>query len=163
MIKLNEATPSGFDGAPTTGLYERLTAVHNFPMPTQSSLGSQDIVAFVATRDTNRAKAFYGDILGLRFVSEDRFAVVFDANGTMLRVTAVPDLTPATYTVLGWRVTDIAATVEELLQAGVRFERYGGMNQDSLGIWTSPSGARVVWFKDPDGNTLSVTEFLRQE
>ena len=130
-------------------------------MAVKSVLGSQPLVAFVATTDPARAKAFYGDVLGLRLVSEELpFALVFDAHGTMLRVTVVKELTPAKHTVLGWSVADIAATVRELHEAGARFETYNGMpNQDRQGIWTSPSGARVAWFKDPDGNTLSVTQF----
>ncbi len=106
-----------------------------------------------------RAGAFYGGVLGLRLVSQDSFAAVFDANGIMLRVSAVADLTPAPYTVLGWQVGDIAAAVEELTRSGVVFERYEGMSQDAQAIWVSPGGARIAWFKDPDGNTLSVTEF----
>jgi catechol 2,3-dioxygenase-like lactoylglutathione lyase family enzyme len=124
-----------------------------------SILGAQKLVAFVATRDAGRAKVFYRDILGLRLVSEDPFAVVFDANGTMVRVTPVPELAPAGYTVLGWEVRDIMRTAKDLQEAQVRFERYPGMQHDALGIWKSPGGARVAWFKDPDGNTLSIAQF----
>jgi|SRR5579871_2094203 len=124
-----------------------------------SVLGSQKIVAFVGTSEPERAKAFYRDILGLRLESEDQFAVVFDANGTMLRVSIVPEMTPAKHTVLGWEVADIAATAKSLQRAGVDFQRYPWMTQEELGIWTSPSGARVAWFLDPDGNILSITEF----
>jgi catechol 2,3-dioxygenase-like lactoylglutathione lyase family enzyme len=114
-------------------------------------------MAFVATRDPSRAKAFYKDTLGLRFVSEDPFAVVFDANGITLRVAIVQEIVVAPYTVLGWEVPDITAAAKDLAKAGVHFERFG-MPQDDLGIWTSPSGARVAWFKDPDGNLLSITQ-----
>ncbi len=120
--------------------------------------GSYKLVAFVATRDAARAKAFYGETLGLQLISEDRFALVFDANGTMLRIATVQEVASARYTVLGWQVPDIVATVRELQTAGIEVERYGGMKQDELGIWKSPSGAKVAWFKDPDGNTLSVTQ-----
>ena len=103
---------------------------------------------------------FYRDTLGLRLVSEELpFALVFDANGTMLRVSVVRELSPAQYTVLGWQVPDIFAMAKDLQQAGVQCERFQGMPQDELGIWKSPSGARVAWFKDPDGNTLSLTQF----
>lgn len=121
-------------------------------------LGSHKLVAFVATRDPVRAKAFYGDTLGLRLISEDQFALMFDAHGTVLRVSIVVELVPAKYTVLGWVVPDIVATVGELKKAGVKLEHFGFKDQDELGIWTAPGGARVAWFKDPDGNTLSVTE-----
>ena len=122
-------------------------------------LGSEKLVAFVATRDPGRAKEFYRDTLGLRLVSEDQFALVFDVGGTMLRVTRVPELVTAPYTVLGWSVRDIVSTAKRLQQANVVLERYAGMQQDELGIWNSPSGARVAWFKDPDGNTLSLTQY----
>ncbi len=121
-------------------------------------LGSQKLVAFVATRDPSRAKAFYRDTLGLSLVSEDEFALVFDAAGTMLRVTPVQELEAAQYTVLGWRVRDIVRTAKGLQKAHVMVERYPGMQQDELGIWNAPGGARVAWFKDPDGNTLSITQ-----
>ena len=127
--------------------------------PEKSILRSQKLVAFVATREPSRAKEFYGDTLGLRLVSEDEFALVFDAAGTMLRVTRVQELAAAEYTVLGWRVWDIVQTATDLQKAHVAQERYPGMQQDELGIWNSPSGARVAWFKDPDGNTLSITQF----
>ena len=124
-----------------------------------SILGSQELVAFVATRDPIRAKEFYRDTLGLPLFSEDEFAIVFDATGAMLRVTRVQELAAAKYTVLGWRVRDIVQTAKDLQKAHVTLERYPGMQQDEFGIWNSPSGARVAWFKDPDGNTLSITQF----
>ena len=125
----------------------------------ESLIGSQKLVAFVATRDPGRAKAFYRDTLGLRLVSEDEFALVFDAAGTMLRVTTVQEVAAAKYTVLGWQVSDIVRTAKNLQKAHITLERYAGMRQDELGIWNSPSGARVAWFKDPDGNTLGITQF----
>lgn len=127
-------------------------------MEKQFSLSDHGIIAFVATRDPVRAKEFYRDTLGLRLVSEDPFALVFDLHGVMLRVTVVKDLRPAGYTILGWQVPDIVTGAKGLQNAGVRFERYPGMEQDEVGAWTSPSGAKVAWFKDPDGNTLSISE-----
>ena len=121
-------------------------------------LGKKQLVTFLATRDARRAVAFYRDKLGLRFVSQDQFAVVFNANGIMLRIQIVPNPTVAPYTALGWMVFSIVTTVKKLAKAGVVFERFPGMPQDDLGIWTSPSGARVAWFKDPDGHTLSLTQ-----
>ncbi len=121
-------------------------------------LASAKVVAFLATSDAARAKAFYGEVLGLRLISEDGFAVVFDANGTTLRVAIVREVVPAPYTVLGWDVQDIAATTRRLSAAGVVFERYAWLQQDELGIWNSPGGAKVAWFKDLDGNVLSVSQ-----
>jgi catechol 2,3-dioxygenase-like lactoylglutathione lyase family enzyme len=117
------------------------------------------LVAFVATRELGRAKAFYCGTLGLRLVSEDEFALVFDAAGTMLRIARAQEVAAAEYTVLGWQVPDIVRMAKNLQKAHVTLEHYPGMRQDELGIWTSPSGARVAWFKDPDGNTLSITQF----
>ncbi len=122
------------------------------------SLRSRKIVAFVATSSPAKAKTFYRDKLGLRLVEEGPFALVFDAHGTMLRVTPVEKVAAAGYTVLGWQVPDIEDTVTRLKKAGVRFQRYAGMGQDRQGIWQSPGGARIAWFKDPDGNTLSVSQ-----
>ncbi|HEV7208088.1 MAG TPA: VOC family protein [Mycobacteriales bacterium] len=122
-------------------------------------LESSDLVAFVAASDLPRARAFYAQTLGLTLVEESDFACVFDANGTMLRVTAVAVVSPADYTVLGWRVADITTELRQLLARGVTCARYPGMDQDELGIWTTPGGEQVAWFDDPDGNTLSITQF----
>jgi catechol 2,3-dioxygenase-like lactoylglutathione lyase family enzyme len=122
-------------------------------------LGGYDVIAFVATRQPERAKLFYSKILGLRLVADTPFALVFDAGGTMLRISKVGELTPAPYTVLGWKVPNIHVTVEDLMCGGVTFERYKDMPQDELGIWMTPDGHKVAWFKDPDGNTLSLTQF----
>jgi catechol 2,3-dioxygenase-like lactoylglutathione lyase family enzyme len=116
------------------------------------------IVAFVGTLEPRKAKVFYQGTLGLRLVNEDQFALTFDVGGTMLRVTTVPALTPAAFTVLGWAVGDVRAAVTQLQGAGVRFERFPGLEQDELGIWNVPGGGhKVAWFKDPDGNLLSVS------
>jgi catechol 2,3-dioxygenase-like lactoylglutathione lyase family enzyme len=122
-------------------------------------LTESDLIAFVSTTDLARARIFYADVLGLRFVEESPYACVFDANGTMLRITAVAELAPPPQTVLGWRVTDIAATISALTARGVAFTRYDGMDQDDAGIWTTPAGDKVAWFADPDQNTLSLTQF----
>jgi catechol 2,3-dioxygenase-like lactoylglutathione lyase family enzyme len=121
-------------------------------------LASSSIVAFVATTDPSRAKAFYRDVLGLLLISEDEYALVFDAHGTMLRVAIVGEIVLAPYTVLGWQVDDIDATARGLAAKGIKFERYAWMEQNDLGIWSAPSGAKVAWFKDPDGNLLSVSQ-----
>jgi catechol 2,3-dioxygenase-like lactoylglutathione lyase family enzyme len=116
------------------------------------------VIAFVATTDGKRARKFYEGVLGLRVVGEDNFALTLDANGTMVRVTKVSDIVVAPYTVLGWQVTDIASSVSALRDRGVKFEKYEFFTQDALGVWIAPSGARVAWFKDPDGNVLSLTQ-----
>jgi len=122
-------------------------------------LGQYNIVAFVSIVDVARARAFYRDTLGLRLVMEEPpFALVFDANGIMLRLGMAKEIPPAHGTVLGWQVPEINATVKSLGQAGIQFERFEGMDQDASGVWTSPTGAKVAWFNDPDGNILSLSE-----
>jgi catechol 2,3-dioxygenase-like lactoylglutathione lyase family enzyme len=122
-------------------------------------LGSSDIVAFAAATDLDRARSFYEGKLGLRVVRQNQFVCVFDANGTRLMVTAVPEVASPGYTVLGWRVADIKQVMEGLTEAGIEFARYDGMDQDASGVWTTPGGDKIAWFSDPDGNNLSLTEF----
>ncbi|HWC58561.1 MAG TPA: VOC family protein [Verrucomicrobiae bacterium] len=117
------------------------------------------IICFVATRQPAKAREFYEGTLELKFVSEDPFAIVFDVEGTMLRVQKVQELNPPKHTVTGWEVADIGGRMRELIGKGVRFERFPGLTQDESGAWTTPSGAKVAWFKDPDGNILSLTQF----
>jgi catechol 2,3-dioxygenase-like lactoylglutathione lyase family enzyme len=121
-------------------------------------LGSHKLVAFIPTRNRDAAKTFYKDVLGLRLVSEDQFAMVFDANGTMLRVTPVPEYKPHPFTILGWQTNDIDKSVTELDRKGVRCEHFKLPGQDDRGIWSAQGGARIAWFKDPDGNLLSVSQ-----
>jgi catechol 2,3-dioxygenase-like lactoylglutathione lyase family enzyme len=128
-------------------------------MVKQFRLSDHSIVGFIATSDPQRAKEFYGEKLALPLIQEQiPFALLYDAHGIMLRVIIVEKVHPAGYTVLGWNVPNIVATAKSLIAAGVTFERYTGMEQDTLGIWTSPSGSKVAWFKDPDGNTLSISQ-----
>ena len=115
------------------------------------------IVSFVGVGDLDEAEQFYGGVLGLALEDVRPFALVADTGATQLRITAVGDVHPASYTVLGWQVPDLDAIVSALVGRGVTFERYEGMGQDERGVWTSPSGARVAWLKDPDGNVLSLS------
>jgi len=123
-------------------------------------LGSTNIVAFVPIKDSDKARAFYEGVIGLRFLKDDGFALVFDANGIMVRVAKVPQFTPAPFTILGWQVNEIEKIAAELQAKGVQFERFGFFQQDELGIWTAPTGDKVAWFKDPDGNILSVSQHV---
>jgi catechol 2,3-dioxygenase-like lactoylglutathione lyase family enzyme len=112
----------------------------------------------ICTRDRARATTFYRDTLGLPLASEDSFASVFNIGGVTLRVSAVPDFTPHEHTILGFRVEDVPAAVKALRQKGIAFNLYPHFHQDELGILAVPGGAvQVAWFKDPDGNVLSVT------
>jgi catechol 2,3-dioxygenase-like lactoylglutathione lyase family enzyme len=116
-------------------------------------------MTFIATRSRDAARQFYGDTLGFRVMHEDDFAIVFDLNGTMLRISTVKDHTPALHTVLGWQVPDIVAAARALIAKGVTFNVYDGLEQDELGIWTAPGTTnRVAWFLDPDGNNLSIAQ-----
>ena len=124
-------------------------------------LASSKVIGFVPTKDSKQARSFYEDKLGFQFVSDDQFALVMNAGGTMIRVAKAKDFTPAPYTVLGWEVTDIAAVVAWLTGRGVVFEKYPFIQDQKLGIWTTPGGDKVAWFKDPDGNVLSVSQHHR--
>jgi catechol 2,3-dioxygenase-like lactoylglutathione lyase family enzyme len=121
-------------------------------------LGPAGLVAFVASSDLDRSRAFYEGVLGLEVTGQDGFACVLRAGGTVVRVTLVPEVRAASYTVLGWEVDDLEATVDTLEARGVAFLRFEGMDQDARGIWTAPGGDRVSWFPDPDGHVLSLTE-----
>jgi catechol 2,3-dioxygenase-like lactoylglutathione lyase family enzyme len=127
----------------------------------ESILGAAKVVAFVPVSDPAKARAFYEGVLGLRLVEDEKpFALVFDANGTMLRVTPVGEHQPAPFTVLGWDVESIETTVDQLASAGIEFLRFPGLNDaDPRGIWTAPGGARIAWFHDPDKNVLSLPQF----
>jgi len=122
-------------------------------------LGTTKIMAFIPTKDYDKARAFYEGILGLRYVGNDGHAMTLDANGIMIRVSKV-DFKPFPFTILGWQVSDIERVVSALQERGVTFERFGFFEQDALGVWTAPSGDKVAWFKDPDGNTLSVSQHV---
>jgi catechol 2,3-dioxygenase-like lactoylglutathione lyase family enzyme len=116
-------------------------------------------IAFVLTPDHKRAAAWYRDVLGLRLVSTDDFAAVFDLAGTTLRLTTVPGFTAGAHTVIGWAVPDIRAAMAPLKANGAEFLVYPGFGQDADGVWSAPGGgAKVCWFNDPDGNNLSLTE-----
>lgn len=121
-------------------------------------LAAGKIVGFVPTRDSLKARAFYEDKLGFQFVSDDQFALVMTAGSTSIRIAKAKDFTPAPYTVMGWEVSEIEAVVRWLTQRGVAFEKYPFVQDRDLGIWSTPGGDKVAWFKDPDGNVLSVSQ-----
>jgi len=119
-------------------------------------LSQNRIRTFLPTTNPGKAKEFYRDKLGLTLTSQDDFALEFDVNGTPLRITTVPELIPHPFTVFGWEVDNIGASIQMLEKRGITFERYDGLKQDKFGVWRSPSGAKIAWFKDPDGNVLSL-------
>jgi catechol 2,3-dioxygenase-like lactoylglutathione lyase family enzyme len=121
-------------------------------------LASSKVIGFVPTKDAQKARSFYESKLGFRFVSDDSFALVLRAGETMIRIAKAQDFTPAPYTVLGWEVLDIEAVVRWLQERGVAFEKYPFVQDQELGVWTAPGGNKVAWFKDPDGNVLSVSQ-----
>jgi catechol 2,3-dioxygenase-like lactoylglutathione lyase family enzyme len=125
-------------------------------------LADSPFMGFIPVQDLKEARTFYERTLGLRVVEDASFGLVVDADGTLLRITPTPQFTPQPFTIAGWRVRDIAEVVAGLAARGVPFLRYEGMDQDDLGIWEAPSGDRVAWFNDPDGNTLSLTAAARQ-
>jgi catechol 2,3-dioxygenase-like lactoylglutathione lyase family enzyme len=147
--------------SPTVALVIVLSGVRSqgrCPSPAPRSASGKTGISCACSRQADRAKEFYGRILGLPLVDDSPFALVFDAAGTELRVQKVAELNPAPYTALGWRVPDLGAACRDLSRCGVEPARFPGLPQDESGIWTSPDGHRVAWFRDPDGNTLSLTE-----
>jgi catechol 2,3-dioxygenase-like lactoylglutathione lyase family enzyme len=116
------------------------------------------VVTFLMTQNPDAALSFYRDMLGFTFMRDDGFAIVFEMNGVMLRIGKTSQFTPAQNTVLGWESRNIDSAVDSLVQKGVTFERYPNMGQDERGIQTFPNGDKVAWFKDPDGNVLSLSQ-----
>lgn len=119
-------------------------------------LASAKMVGFVPTTDYNKARAFYEGKLGFEFVSLDQFALVVRVGGHKIRIAKVPNFTPLQGTILGWEVQNIEEVVRWLNQRSVTIEKYPFVQDRELGIWTTPNGDKVAWFKDPDGNILSV-------
>ena len=121
-------------------------------------LSTNPLIAFIPSKNADHSRAFYEGVLGLRFVSDDSFAIVMDSNGTMIRIVRVGEFTPAPFTILGWQVDDIHAKVAELSSNGVQVKRYSFLEQGEDGVWTAPNGAKVAWFSDPDNNVLSISQ-----
>ena len=121
-------------------------------------LSQCDVIGFIPTKDAARARQFYEGVLGLRFLTDDLFAVVMESNGTMIRIAQVKDYTPFPFTILGWKVEDIEAEVATLIARGISFHRYPWLEQSESGVWTAPGGDKVAWFHDPDGNVLSLSQ-----
>ena len=119
-------------------------------------LNQSSLVCFIATADSDRARAFYQGKLGLALTEDNGYSLIFDANGTQLRLQRVETVAPHPYTALGWEVADLAATVRALAADGLAMARFPGLPLDADGIWDTPDGSRVAWFHDPDGNTLSI-------
>ena len=124
-----------------------------------SVLGTSQVAAFIAVSDAARSRDFYENTLGLTVIREDDWAVEFDANGTSLRMQKGVNFTPQEFTVLGWHVDDIEGAMSELRGRGVVFEEYPWLPPDSNGVMIFPGGAKVAWFKDPDGNVLSLDQY----
>jgi len=123
------------------------------------TLDDARITSFVGVSDLDAAERFYGGVLGLTLADQRPFALVADAGPTQLRITLVGEVRAAPYTVLGWQVAELEGEIDRLVEAGVTFNRYDGMEQDGRGIWAAPGGARIAWFLDPDGNNLSLQSF----
>lgn len=115
-------------------------------------------VSFIATTNPVECRHFYENILNLTCLHEDDYALVFSLGSSSLRIQKVDTIPTVNYTVLGWEVDDIRVCAAELICKGISFEQFAQLSQDSQGVWNSPSGASIAWFKDPDGNTLSLTQ-----
>jgi catechol 2,3-dioxygenase-like lactoylglutathione lyase family enzyme len=122
-------------------------------------LGQSELMGFIPTIDAERACRFYVDTLGLAFVSDDQFAITVRSHSIDIRISRVEAFHPSPHTILGWKVLDIEATTEQFSAAGIHFERYPFLEQDANGIWVAPDNrAKIAWFKDPDGNVLSISQ-----
>jgi len=122
-------------------------------------LSDPKITAFIPTIQIGQARRFYKDVLGLELVSQDDYAIEFQGSGAILRITFVNEFKPHPFAVLGFKIDDINSQVKSLSEKGVAFEKYDSLEMNHLGIWIAPSKAKVAWFKDPDGNLLSLTEY----
>jgi catechol 2,3-dioxygenase-like lactoylglutathione lyase family enzyme len=122
-------------------------------------LSDAALMAFIPVSEIELARTFYASTLGFAILDESPFALVIDANGVKLRLTPIPEMQPQGFTIAGWEVADINATIDELSALGVTFQRYEGMEQRPNGVWPAPSGDLVAWFADLDGNVLSLTQF----
>ena len=142
--------------APERALRHEALAGYRYP---SFVLQGKALVGFLLITDgRRRAKRFYCDLLGLPILHEDQFAIVVDAGGTALRLAAVQAVPEPTGTNAGWVVDDVNATARQLSAAGVPFERFAGIDQDQDGVWRPPGGGCVAWFRDPDGNRLSLSD-----
>jgi predicted enzyme related to lactoylglutathione lyase len=121
-------------------------------------LSNCELIGIVPTTDSARAKEFYENVLRLKFIEDDGFALAFQAHHALIRIVKMPEFQAQQFTLLGWEVADIGDEVRDLGASGVVFERYGWFEQDEWGIWTAPNGSKVAWFKDPDGNVLSLSQ-----
>src|SRR5580658_3464215 len=137
---------------------ESLPRTPRFLGQERTMLASMNMMGFLLTKDYDQARAFYEGKLGFTFVSLDQFALVIEAGKNRIRIVKVPTFTPLVSTVLGWQVGDIEAMVNWLAKRGVEFDKYPFVQDKERGIWTAPDGSKVAWFKDPDGNVLSVSE-----
>jgi len=121
-------------------------------------LASGKMIGFIPTKDYDKARAFYEGKLGFQFVSLDQYALVMRVGGHMVRIVKLPNFTPVQGTILGWEVGDATAAARWLTERGVSTEKYPFAQDRELGIWTTPNGDRIAWFKDPDGNVLSISQ-----
>jgi len=121
-------------------------------------LAKSKLIGFVQTTDYEKARAFYEGKLAFAFVSLDQFALVMRAGAHMIRIVKVPKFTPVQGTILGWEVDDVPSAAAWLVEKGVAMEKYPFVQDKETGIWTTPNGDKVAWFKDPDGNILSISQ-----
>jgi catechol 2,3-dioxygenase-like lactoylglutathione lyase family enzyme len=121
-------------------------------------LANEKLEAFLATADAGRARAFFEGVLGLTFVEDNEYLVMFETASARLNLQKTEVVKPPFGTAVGWQVKDLRGTIRGLMDRGVSFERYEGMQQDDLAIWSPAPGVGVAWFKDPDGNLLSLSQ-----
>jgi len=123
------------------------------------NLSESKMIGFIPSTNLGNAKIFYSDQLGLQLLDQNEYALEYKVGDTILRINKVSESISSDYTIFGWQVDDIGVSVKTLTDSGIDFIRFDGMQQDGLGICMFPGGSKVAWFKDPDGSTLSLTQF----
>jgi catechol 2,3-dioxygenase-like lactoylglutathione lyase family enzyme len=145
--------------APSPNIFPNACLSRLAGLNSRTMLTRNRIMAFIPSSDLDRSRKFYQHTLGMRVLYQDDFAVALISNGVMIRVTQVGKFEPYKFTIFGWEVSDIERAVKKLKSKKIEFLHFGMPDQDESGIWTAPSGARIAWFSDPDGNNLSLTQF----
>ncbi|NKC01482.1 MAG: VOC family protein [Pseudomonadales bacterium] len=122
-------------------------------------LANAELQTLALTADIPTAITFYEEVLGLSLKANSDGAAVFDVGGRDLRVSPVAETSPTEHTVFGFAVADVQGVAEELSSKGVPLVEFQGFPHDQNGLVATPDGSRVCWFRDPDGNLISVVQY----
>jgi catechol 2,3-dioxygenase-like lactoylglutathione lyase family enzyme len=122
-------------------------------------LADSQLQTIVWTSRIPEAEKFYSEVLGLPLKARSHGALVYSVGGSDLRVSPVPATQPSAHTVVGFAIADIRTAVDTLAARGIILERFAAFPHDPQGVLTTPDGAQVAWFRDPDGNLLSIVQY----